>query len=134
MDNNEKDFDGWIKVKKKLHYARVIRSIKTGDIWWYAAGENVQTEMNGKNEGFSRPVIVIKKFGKYSFWGVPLTSQRHEGSWYVEFVFRGRIEVAALHQLRNIDVSRLYSKMGQVPVSDLDKIINGVRCLLEDKQ
>ncbi len=72
MDN--KDFVGWIKIKEKLHNAGRIRSINEGDVWWYAAGENIRTEINGKSKRFSRPVLIVKKFGKYSFWGVPLTA------------------------------------------------------------
>ncbi len=129
----EKDFDGWIQIKKKLHLVGRVRSVNVGDVWWYAAGENVRTEINGKSKRFSRPVIIIKKFGRFSFWGVPLTSQKHEGSWYMSFVFQNKTETAALHQLRNVDVSRLYDKMGQVPSSDLAKIIDGVTKLLFEK-
>lgn len=133
MRNDEKDFDGWMRVKEKLHNARAIRSIHIGDIWWYAAGENVQTEINGKNKAFSRPVMIIKKFGKYSFWGVPLTSQEHEGSWYVKFIFRGKSQIAVLHQLRNIDVARLYNRIGRVPDFDLKMVIDGVKHLLTEE-
>ena len=129
----EKDFDGWIKVKEKLHYAGRIRSVNVGDVWWYAAGENIRTEINGKSRRFSRPVLIAKKFGKYSFLGIPLTTQEHKGSWYVPFVFQGKLEVAALHQLRNVDVSRLYDKIGQVPKSDLDLVLNGLTRLLISK-
>ena len=131
MDN--KDFDGWIKVKEKLHYSGRIRTVNVGDVWWYAAGENIRTEINGKSMRFSRPVLIIKKFGKYSFFGIPLTTQKHTGSWYVPFVFQGKQEVAALHQSRNIDVSRLYDKIGQVPKSDLDLVLGGLTRLLLDK-
>ena len=134
MNNNEKkDFSGWIVIKEKLHNVGRIRSVNTGDIWWYAAGENVRTEINGKSKRFSRPVIIIKKFGRFSFWGVPLTSQKHSGSWYVSFVFQNKTETAALHQLRNIDVSRLYDKIGQVPLSDLQSVIDGITQLLHSK-
>ena len=75
---------------------------------------------------FSHSVIIIKKFGRFSFWGAPLTSQEHEGSWYVSFEFQNKKETAALHQLRNIDVSRLYDKIGQVPISDLQKVTDGL--------
>ena len=130
MINNKKDFQGWIVIKEKLHDAGRVRSVNVGDIWWYAAGENVRTEINGKSKRFSRPVIIVKKFGRFSFWGVPLTSQTHDGSWYIPFVFQNKIETAALHQLRNIDVSRLYDKIGQVPASDLKKVIDGLVSLL----
>ncbi|MBQ3452941.1 type II toxin-antitoxin system PemK/MazF family toxin [Candidatus Saccharibacteria bacterium] len=134
MENNtDKDFGGWIRVKEKLHKVGRIRTVNIGDVWWYAAGENVRTEINGKSRRFSRPVLILKKFGRFSFWGVPLTSQRHDGSWYTSFEFQGKIETAALHQLRNIDVARLYDKIGQVPASDLKRVTDGVIELLNLK-
>lgn len=67
--NGEKDFNGWIKLKTKLHYLGHPIDISEGDVWWCAAGENIQTEINGKSNRFSRPVLVVKKFGRYSFLG-----------------------------------------------------------------
>ena len=36
---DEKDFDGWIKVKEKLHFGAAQPHIKEGDIWWCSFGE-----------------------------------------------------------------------------------------------
>lgn len=134
MDNLEvKDFQGWIALKERLHNIDKPRFIHEGDIWWYAAGENIRTEINGKSKRFSRPVLIVKKFGRYSFWGVPLTSQPHDGDWYVSFGFKNKTEYAALIQFRNIDVARLYDRLGQVPVSDLDRVRIGIiRLLLKE--
>lgn len=131
MDNFEiKDFQGWMQLKERLHNIGKPRFIHEGDIWWYAAGENIRTEINGKSKRFSRPVLIIKKFGRHSFWGIPLTSQPHEGDWYMPFVFKDKTEYAALIQFKNIDVARLYDRLGQVPNSDLDRVRIGVMKLL----
>ena len=126
----KKDFHGWIILKEKLHNIGKPRFIHEGDIWWYAAGENIRTEINGKSKRFSRPILVVKKFGRYSFWGVPLTSQEHQGNWYVSFEFKAKTEYAALIQLKNIDVSRLYDRIGQAPTSDLERVKAGIIKLL----
>lgn len=122
LQQETKNFKDWLKLKEKLHYLGHPMDIRNGDIWWCATGENVRTEINGKSERFSRPVLIIKKFGRHSFLGVPLTTKMHDGSWYVPFEFQGRVEVAAVHQMRNMDVSRLYDKIGQVPDSDLELV------------
>ena len=134
MDTNDtKDFEGWIKLKEKLHNGGGVRAIRTGDVWWCAMGENVGTEINGKSKRFSRPVLVLRKFSRYSFWGVPLTSKQHKGSWYVSFGFQEKIETAALTQLKLISVSRLYDRIGKIPNSDLDLVRNGIiKLLLEE--
>lgn len=93
-----------------------------GKIWWCAIGENVGAEINGKGESFARPVLILKKLSHLNFMGIPLTFQPHEGTWYAQFVFKDKLQVAALAQARSISVSRLYKKMGEVPKSDLEKV------------
>lgn len=69
-----KYFDDWIEVKSDLHETAVVRRIKEGEIWWCAIGENVGVEINGKSKTFARPVLILRKLGKYSFMSIPLTS------------------------------------------------------------
>ena len=92
----EKRFDEWIEKKKSLHKTGRCPVIKDGEVWWCAIGENVGVEVNGKNAPFSRPVLILKKLSRYSFVGVPLTSKRHEGSWYAHFIFKDSDEYANL--------------------------------------
>ena len=87
--------------------------------------ENVGVEINGKSEYFSRPVLVLKKLSRYGFMGIPITSQKHEGSWYVSFEFQNRTETAVLSQAKVFSISRLYSRIGQVPDTDLAKVREG---------
>lgn len=56
--------------------------------------------------------------------GIPLTSQEHKGSWYEQFVFQDKTETAVLSQARVYSASRLYSRIGQIPESDLEKVRN----------
>ncbi len=71
-----------------LEWCRVIITLraedkkvlfKEGEIWWCSIGMNVGTEIFGKGRRFTRPVLVFKKFGSYSFLGIPITSQEKEG-------------------------------------------------------
>jgi len=56
--------DEWNKLKKDLS-DRPFQppNFKEREIWWISAGQNIGTELYGKGSDFSRPVIVIKKFG-----------------------------------------------------------------------
>ena len=121
----EKRFDEWNEVKKNTHGLRRMPAIKEGEIWWCAIGENVGVEINGKSEVFSRPVLVLKKLSRFGFMGIPLTSQMHEGDWYVPFVFQGKTSVAVLSQARTFSVLRLCRRMGTLPESDLDAVAIG---------
>lgn len=130
MDKSDiKKFHEWMGVKENVHYVGRVPDTKEGEIWWCAVGENVGVEINGKNETFSRPVLIMKKLSRYGFLGVPLTSQEHFGNWYIDFAFKGKIQFASLAQIRVFSVSRLYKKMGMVPNSDLQSVKNGFRKL-----
>ena len=131
--NGKKDFKGWIRVKEKAHYKQSIRTISEGEIWWCKIGENVGTEICGKGKDFLRPVLIINKLSRYNFIGVPLTSKKHKGSWYVPFIFQNKYEYAVIAQTENISVYRLHYKMGEVPEADLNKVIIGLIDLLKQK-
>ena len=75
----------------------------------------------------------MDKLGKYSFIGVPLTSKKHDGNWYVPFTFQNKNEYAVIAQVENISTYRLHYKMGEVPEIDLDKVIIGLVNLLTHK-
>lgn len=121
----EKHFDEWNRVKKDRHNSSRVPVIKDGEIWWCAIGENIGVEINGKNESFSRPILVLKKLSRFGFMGIPLTSQEHKGDWYVSFIFRNRKQTAVLAQARVVSTSRLYKKIGMVPNSDLNIVKAG---------
>lgn len=125
----KKDFHEWIEVKSDLHFAGVFRDVKEGDIWWCSMGENVGVEINGKQELFLRPVLVLRKLSRLGFMGIPLTSQFHEGLWYVAFEFKHKKQYAVLAQARVLSVYRLCRKMGTVPNSDLSLVREGFRKL-----
>lgn len=117
-----KDFDSWNELKKGLDLYDVFLPIKEGEVWWCSIGMNIGIEMCGKGQEFSRPVVVLKKLSRFGFYGVPLTSQFHEGSWFVEFEFKNRKQYASLAQVRIFSTNRLTNRMGTLPMSDYLKI------------
>lgn len=118
----EKHFDAWIKVKEEIHKKQFRRSFHDRDVWWCHIGENVGVEINGKGEEFIRPVIVYKKLSSDEFLGVPLSTQKHDGSWYAPFIFNSTRQTAFLSQIRTFDVRRLKRKMGQISERDFKNV------------
>lgn len=114
-----------MELKESIHSLSKLPTINNGDVWWCGIGENVGVEINGKSNRFSRPVLILKKLSKFGFMGVPLSSQPHEGSWYIPFVFQDKRQVAVVAQARVMSVSRLYTKIGRVPDSDLELVKTG---------
>lgn len=129
----DKNFSNWMNVKARLHCLSKGPMIKEGEVYWCALGENIATEINGKNKAFSRPVLIYKKFSTDSFLGIPLTSKQHEGTWYVPFVFLGKTETAVLSQARTMSAHRLYDRMGELDDVDMKKIQQGFHELFCNK-
>jgi mRNA interferase MazF len=103
-----KRFLEWIGLKQKLdvkvHNPPLITE---GDLYWCMIGENVGVEVSGKSDLFTRPVIILKKFGRLGFMGVPTTTKAREGTWYVTFTHKGVRETAMLSQARVFSFKRL---------------------------
>ena len=129
----EEDFDNWNNFKKELDHALVKLSFKEREIWWYAAGKNIGTEIDGKGESFARPVLIIRKYGKSSFFGVPLSSQIHNGRWFTPIIVRDKMRDAMLSQARSYSVNRLLSKIERVSESEFMRICDELRELFFKK-
>ena len=118
-----KRFLEWIGLKEKLHNTKhKAPFVSEREIWWASVGENIGSEINGKSNLFSRPVIILKKLSHGFYLVVPTTSQPREGTWYVSFEHRGIKTVACLHQIRTIDFRRLSSRLGRIDSDDFAKI------------
>ena len=117
----------WFPLKETKHNTTngKLPKVKESEVWWAAIGENVGIEINGKSDYFSRPVIIFKKLSHLGFMGIPLSTQEHTGSWYINFRFQGREVYAALSQAKVFSTARLYNRIGQVAENDMEKIQEG---------
>jgi mRNA interferase MazF len=121
-----KRFLDWIHIKQKIHETESVPLyFKEGDIWWCSVGENVGVEMNGKGDTFSRPVFVYRKLSKNGFLGVPLTTKRKQGTWFVQVTFQEKKITANVAQVRVYSASRMLNKMGTLDEVDADTIKSG---------
>lgn len=118
-----KRFRAWHKTKYKLHFnPNLPAGYKERDIWWVCLGHNVGVEEDGKGEMFNRPVLVVKGFSRYMFWGIPLSTTEKKGEYYHTFVVNGRVSTALLSQLKVFDTKRLISKYGMLNIKDFNSI------------
>ncbi len=118
-----KRFLEWIGLKEKLHEKESVPPFfKEAEIWWCYFGENVGSEINGKGDGFTRPVFVFKKYDKFSFLGLPLTTKIKTGSWYVEISFNNKSQIVVLSQGRVFSYKRFKEKIGQLDKNDTKKV------------
>ena len=110
----QKDFDKWNEKKKKLD-VRVIEEtlfFKEAEVWWIHIGLNIGFETNGKGEEFTRPVLILKKYNKFSFLAVPLSTSTKTNKYRVSVgIIDGKNALANLSQIKNIDSKRLAKKI-----------------------
>lgn len=120
-------------VKAYINNSNAIRSIKDGDVWWAAVGENVGVEIDGKNSRYSRPIVILKKLNNLISIAVPLTTKEHNGTWYQKFTFQGKTQTAVLSQTRPISTARLYTRIGRLSRGDLRNLRSAYIRLFQDK-
>lgn len=126
----KKDFDNWNEHKKAIDDTDAGLYFYEREIWWCSIGVNVGFEQDGKNEYFTRPVLILKKFSKDVFIGLPLSTSKKEGRYYFKFTFQGQKSNALLSQVRLFDAKRLKDKLGRLPKSIFKEIRQKVKDLL----
>lgn len=102
-----KDFNAWHPVKKKIDKKANLPTFKEREIWWCSVGVNVGFEIFGKDRFFTRPVLVIRKFGYSTFLGAPLTSSPKTGYYRKPYHLDGKDGFVLLDQIRTYDARRL---------------------------
>jgi mRNA interferase MazF len=127
-----KDFDKWNTRKVKIDSIEGRPFFHVGEVWSCYLGINVGYEQDGKGDDFLRPIVIIKKFGKETFWGIPLTTkEKKERPYFFTFTFvEGVKSTATLSQLRLIDARRLAYKIGQLHEKDASELRKKLKELL----
>lgn len=124
-----KDFDQWNGRKKAIQSNLPVRNLffHEREIWWCAIGINLGVEADGKNNYFERPVLVVRKFNREMFWGIPLTSREKTGPFYERINYQAGYSWAMLTQIRIWSSKRLFRKIGVIEEVDFLKI-QGLLC------
>ena len=120
----EKDFDSWNNLKKNINNRDLIYASER-EVWFCSVGLNVGSEQDGKNETYERPVLVIKKVTINTFIGVPLTSNKKKGSWYIPIASMD--SSAVITQIKLFDTRRLTRKMRLILIDEFDLIKSAIK-------
>lgn len=133
MISSGDDFDCWNEIKKLIDREEVElnRFPKEGEVWLSVLGKNIGFEQNGGSPGFSRPVLVIKKFNNSMFWAVPLSTKQKNIDFYWNFIDpSGRYVSVILAQMKLISVKRLRRKLYDMPCVFLQEIRRKLKTFL----
>jgi len=124
----EKEFDKWNEIKKKIQQSNKIWTIKPREIYWVKIGKNIGYEMYGKDEEFLRPVLILKRFNKYSFLGIPLTSIEKNNDFYVKVTpyKKDKKSFVIISQIRFFSTKRIKSKFSKISQQEFENILEKV--------
>lgn len=128
-----KNFDGWNEKKKHADSKSEKREpfIHTREVWWCAVGVNVGSEVDGKNENFERPVLVVRVISGNGFLGIPLTSKEKGHRYEVRIVHDRGNSFANISQLRFFSRKRTLRKVGTVPEKYFQSLLEELRALFD---
>ena len=86
--------------------------------------------MFGKSEVYTRPVLIIRKFSRFTFLGVPLTSKRKEREYYYPLHFKDKNVSALLDQIRTLDAKRLLNRISYLTDNQFGEIKSAIRDII----
>lgn len=123
----QKDFDGWIVKKKSCHYQEKTPPLfKERDIWWVSVGVNVGFEEDGKNSNFVRPVLIVKKFNRELFLGVPMSTKLKDNKYYVPVSVKRNTVSAMISQIQAFSSKRIWNKLAELDEGDFFRVLEEV--------
>jgi mRNA interferase MazF len=120
---SDKDFDSWNNIKKGIEQRNNNAFCKNAEVWWCSLGLNIGFEQDGKNQLFERPVLVVRRFNKSVFWGVPLSTKvKPKNPHYLQLRHDNQDYSAIISQLRLYDSKRLQRKMYKISKEEFKKV------------
>ncbi len=111
MDEHQKEFDKWSTLKKEIERTSVKKFAHAREVWWCSLGINIGAEIDGKNENFERPVIVMKVYNKETLLVLPITSKEKKDKFHHRVETTQKITWVKLTQTRLISTKRLLRKI-----------------------
>jgi mRNA interferase MazF len=123
----QKDFDMWNSKKKDIQQNKFTGFVNEREIWWCSLGLNIGDEEDGKNSGFERPVLVIKKFNRGLVLTIPLTTRIKNNPYYFVFIHDGVEFAAILSQLRLLSTKRFLRRIRKMNSDEFIKLKEGIK-------
>jgi mRNA interferase MazF len=119
-----KDFGSWNEFKQRYQDRDFIPPLyNEREIWWTSVGVNLGFEEDGKAPKFLRPVLIVKKFNRELFVGVPMSTKLKKNKYYYEIIVNEKTVSVLLSQLRAFSSRRLEDKLSKIEEKDFDKLV-----------
>lgn len=128
----QKDFDKWNNLKKIFEKEERKFFAHPREIWWCSIGVNLGAEIDGKNDNFERPVLVVNVYSRETMLVLPITSKEKNDKFHYKIFVKIKdiktgeyVEKSVwikLTQSRVISNKRLLRKIDLISLDDFDGI------------
>ena len=124
IGRNMKKYDEWNVLKKEMFSQNKKLIFKVREVFWIRVGQNVGYETDGKGDDFLRPVLILRKFSKDTFLGIPLTTSNKDDIFHYKFqmLSSNKLSYATLSQVKLFDAKRLHNKLGKISINDFEEL------------
>jgi mRNA interferase MazF len=119
-------FIDWTKKKVRHHIEEdVDKYFREKEVWWAAMGKNIGYEIDGKNDLFERPVLILKGYSRDMCFVLPLTSKiKNPTPWYQHVVALENGDSAVIiSQGKVLSSKRLLRKHDVIDTEDYNAIV-----------
>jgi mRNA interferase MazF len=119
-----KDLKGWHTRKEaieKLNFPEDFFFLE-GEIWWASLGVNIGQEVDGKNESYERPVLILKKWSDGLAWVIPSSSTEKLNEYFYPIVYHGKSRNLLLLHMKTISSKRLLRLVFRMKEKEFTKI------------
>ncbi len=118
----QKDFDGWNKAKKQVHYESAYKLFHERELWWCSFGINVGREQDGRQDNFERPIVILKTLSPDTFCALPLSTKKKLERFQSEVTANDIRGFVLLDQIRVLDSKRLLRKIGTMNQNEFQDV------------
>ena len=130
----KKDYTQWHKLKSYIEEYNEPILFREREIWWCSLGLNIGDEEDGKNEYFERPILILRKFNKEIFWGLPMSTKTKDDIFHFNYSFDNNEKSSILlSQLRIISSKRLIRRLITINENTFCEIRNSVDRLIKNE-
>lgn len=122
-----KDFKKWSVLKQEIESSKRPLFCNTREIWWCSFGLNIGTELDGKNDVFERPVLILKVFSRESIRVIPLSSATTPSKHSYPIDYDDKEGSVLLSQIKTLSTKRLTRKMCRLSKAQFIEIVEAIR-------
>ena len=93
-----------------------------GEVWWATLGVNIGQEIDGKNESYERPVLILKKWSDELTWVIPSSSTEKINEYFCPVAYKDKSRNLLLLQMKTVSSKRLLRPIFRMKEKEFAKI------------